>query len=46
MVNWPCLRTEDISLENDEAYGAQSLRNFIILTALKLQELMADLKKA
>jgi len=45
MINWLSLKREDVTLKHTQIEDA-NLRNFIILTALKIQSLMGDLEEA
>jgi len=44
MINWLNLKSEDVTLE-ETALETPTLRNFIILTALKIQQLKGELKE-
>ena len=46
MVNWLSLKGDDVTLGEKQFSQAPSLCNFVILTALKIQQLMGDLKEA
>ena len=44
IVNWKTLNRENVTIE-DQYFEDPSLRNFVILSALKIQQLMGDLKE-
>ena len=45
MVNWLSLDSSQVTLQ-DHQFDRANLRNFVILTALKIQSLTADLKES
>ncbi len=44
MINWLNLKSEDVTLE-ESTLEAPTVRNFVILTALKIQQLKGELKE-
>lgn len=45
-VSWESLKRENVTIVDQGAFETPELRNFMILSALKIQQLMNDLKEA
>ena len=46
IVNWSSLRSTDLALDESAMEDVPCIRNFIILTALKIQQLMGEIKES